>query len=52
MPNGSRQGRRFLKSDKLQVNFFQFPKSLLKYLQSRFDFIIPASNIGILAVSF
>ena len=39
MPDGSRRGRRFLKSDKLQVSFFQLPASLLKC------FIIPASNL-------
>ena len=38
MPDGSRRGRRFLKSDKLQVSF-QLSASLLKC------FIIPASNL-------
>lgn len=39
MPDGSRRGRRFLKSDKLQVSLFQLPESLLKC------FVIPASNL-------
>jgi len=29
MPDGSRRGRRFLKSDKLQVSLFKLPESLL-----------------------
>jgi hypothetical protein len=30
MPDGSRQGRRFLKTDKLQVNNFEMPESRTK----------------------
>ena len=52
MPDGSRRGRRFLKSDKLQVSLFKLPESLLiaevlhyasiillELLQYLFDFI-------------
>jgi hypothetical protein len=30
MPDGSRQGRRFLKTDKLQVNNFELPESRIE----------------------
>jgi len=46
MPDGSRQGRRFIKTDKLQVNNFEMPESrtkssisLLSFFFSVFFFI-------------